>query len=165
MVIRRRCHPDYIKQSTSEYFLLNNYEFILEEFRSLNKLTEIRVDCERFLGNELSKSGKDDEYEIHDVFRLMLSKVAPSISNSDKVVDELYSYELQTEIDNDYLDPTIVDTISQYKFENIAYISDFYADTKNIEWDGTIAWMIADGDKNKPNPCDDKCVVTIQNVR
>ena len=42
---------------------------------------------------------------------------------------------------------------------------DFYADTKNIEWDGTIAWMIADDDKNKPSPCDDKCVVSIQNVR
>ena len=25
---------------------------------------------------------------------------------------------------------------------------DFYADTKNIEWDGTIAWMIADDDKS-----------------
>ena len=49
--------------------------------------------------------------------------------------------------------------------ERWVQIVDFYADTKNIEWDGTIAWMIADNDKNKPNPCDDKCVVAIQNVR
>lgn len=42
---------------------------------------------------------------------------------------------------------------------------DFYADTKDIEWDGTIAWMIAKDNEDKPDPCDIKICIAIQNVR
>ena len=42
---------------------------------------------------------------------------------------------------------------------------DFYSDTKDIEWDGTIAWMIAEDNENKPDPCDTNYGIAIQNVR
>ena len=42
---------------------------------------------------------------------------------------------------------------------------DFYADTKDIEWDGTIAWMIAKDNEDKPDPCDTNYGIAIQNVR
>jgi len=42
---------------------------------------------------------------------------------------------------------------------------DFYADTKDIEWDGTIAFMIA-GDKDiEPSPYTGEYKTAIQNVR
>lgn len=41
---------------------------------------------------------------------------------------------------------------------------DYYAENNDIEWDGTIAFMIAIDD-NMPNPCDDKFAMAIQNYR
>lgn len=41
---------------------------------------------------------------------------------------------------------------------------DYYAEDNDIEWDGTIAFMIAIDD-NMPNPCDDNFAVDIQNYR
>lgn len=42
---------------------------------------------------------------------------------------------------------------------------DYYADTQDIEWDGTIAFMIAKEGDMEPEPCREKCVMTIQNAR
>lgn len=42
---------------------------------------------------------------------------------------------------------------------------DFYAEDEDIEWDGTIAWMVAEEGEDKPEPCEEICVITIQNVR
>lgn len=41
----------------------------------------------------------------------------------------------------------------------------YYADTHNIEWDGTIAFMTAEEGDSEPDPCMDKHVIAIQNVR
>ncbi len=41
----------------------------------------------------------------------------------------------------------------------------FYADTKDIKWDGTIAFMIAEENDTEPSPCTEKYIMTIQNVR
>lgn len=42
---------------------------------------------------------------------------------------------------------------------------DFYAEDEDIEWDGTIAWMVAEEGEDMPEPCEEICVITIQNVR
>lgn len=42
---------------------------------------------------------------------------------------------------------------------------DFYAEDRDIEWDGTIAWMIAEEDDEQPEPCNDEYTITIQSVR
>lgn len=42
---------------------------------------------------------------------------------------------------------------------------DFYAEDKDIIWDGTIAWMVAHENDVPPEPCKELCVMTIQNVR
>ena len=51
-----------------------------------------------------------------------------------------------------------------YTVERWVQKVNFYADTEDIEWDGTIAWMIAENDE-KPEPCSDLHTITIQNVR
>lgn len=43
---------------------------------------------------------------------------------------------------------------------------DFYADDEEIiEWDGTIAWMLAEENDEEPSPCEELCVMCIQDVR
>lgn len=132
-VIRRKCHPDAIKQKTSEYFLLDYFEYVLPEFRTIQKLTEKRISCERTLGENLRQEGKDDEYEIHDVFRLWISQAAPNLPDSEKKIQEFYDAELKSEIENDYLDPTIVSEVQKHQYKNLAYVSDFYAGTEFID--------------------------------
>lgn len=41
----------------------------------------------------------------------------------------------------------------------------FYADTKDIEWDGTIAFMIAKENDIEPSPYTGNYIMTIQDVR
>ena len=41
---------------------------------------------------------------------------------------------------------------------------DFYADMKDIEYDGTIAWMIVENDV-MPKPCNARHTMVIQAVR
>ena len=41
----------------------------------------------------------------------------------------------------------------------------YYADTQDIEWDGTIAFMIAEEGDIEPEPYGEEFLVTIQNVR
>lgn len=41
----------------------------------------------------------------------------------------------------------------------------FYADTQDIDWDGTVAWMIADKGDIKPEPYNEKLITVIQDVR
>lgn len=132
-VIRRKCHPDAIKQATSEYFLLNSFEYILNDFRSVQKLTEKRIESERILGEEVKKQGLDDEYEIHAVFEKWISEVAPGLKDRNSKIAELYNFELQQEISNAYLDPTILSEIQKYQYKNLAYVSDFYAGTQFID--------------------------------
>lgn len=42
---------------------------------------------------------------------------------------------------------------------------DYYAESKDIEWDGTIAWMIAEKNDAEPIPCTEKFIITVQEVR
>lgn len=41
----------------------------------------------------------------------------------------------------------------------------FYSMAQDIEWDGTIAWMIAGKDEVQPEPCSEIHVITIQMFR
>ncbi|MCX4321659.1 MAG: hypothetical protein OSJ59_01705 [Lachnospiraceae bacterium] len=128
-VIRRKCHPDEIKEKTTDYLLTNYYEYIVEKFRAVSVLTQKRVDCEREIGEESREKGLDDEYEIHKVFERWLSAIMPQYPDRMELVNKLYEYELYTEIKNAYLDPTIVAMVEETPHDQLIYISDFYAGT------------------------------------
>lgn len=38
---------------------------------------------------------------------------------------------------------------------------EFYVGTQDIEWDGTIAFMVAENGDREPDPCAKKCIMTI----
>lgn len=126
-VIRRKCHPDEIKEKTADYLMTNYYEHIAGQFCSIHVLTQERVRCEREIGAETREKGQDDEYEIHDVFDRWIGTVMPQYADRAGLVDELYAYELRTEIRNAYLDPGIVGLVEGIPHDRLVYISDFYA--------------------------------------
>lgn len=132
-VIRRKCHPDAIKEQTSDYLVTNYYEYIAQEFRSVDELTQKRIRCERIIGEETTGNGLDDEYEIHKVFEYWIDAVMPKYVFRKEIIHELYEFELHTELKNAYLDPDIVKTVEGIPHNRLAYISDFYAGTEFID--------------------------------
>lgn len=125
-VLRRRCHPDEIKLSTARFLLLSYYEKLKMDVREVDKLIRARIESERLIAEEQGQEG-DGEYEIRDVFARMLSALLIDEKEVESIVDSLYRYELEKEVEMCYLDPEIVSVISRYSFERLGYISDFYA--------------------------------------
>ena len=128
-ILRRKCHPDAIKVCTSREFYLKAREYIKQDKRSLRELTKLRVDVEREIGTECQETGFDDEYDIKDVFKRWIAYACKeNYPNTDELVESLYEFELNTELKNIYLDPTIDSTIDSIKHEKLVCISDFYTD-------------------------------------
>ncbi len=125
-VIRRKCHPDEIKISTARYIFLKYNNFIKDEFKNVLLLAKKRVECERKIAKSKS-SDFDDEYIITDVFALLIEETFNDLSEKENIVFDLYNYELNTEKEFAYLDPTISQKIKTINYEKLAYISDFYA--------------------------------------
>ncbi len=132
-VIRRKCHPDEIKDKTSDYLLINYYEHVAQKFRDINILTQYRVDCEKEIGEKTKEAGFDDEYEIHEVLRSLIKNVMPQYEDWYGLADELYEFELHTELMNAYLDPDIVELVESIPHKQLAYLSDFYAGREFID--------------------------------
>lgn len=131
-ILRRKCHPDEIKVQTARYLWLK-YFSLLKEKKNIYELTKDRINAEISLGKQCRESSFDDEYNIKDVFELWC-KLVLNIKDLDckTIVEDLYNFELETEKRNVYLDPFIVETISNINYKYIACISDFYADHKFI---------------------------------
>ena len=128
-IIRRDCHPDEIKAMSSEYINAKYNNYLRPEFHFPLELTRIRLSCENALGVLSKKNGYDDEYELHDVLRELLKRTFRETKViSDEIIDDIYNYELNSELAHSRLDSQIVDTIQQYSYDQLIIISDFYAD-------------------------------------
>lgn len=64
-ILRRNCHPDFIKRSTAYYFFLKYHA--LHKVDSVDQLFTKRVETERTIGQKNKNLGYDDEYLIQDV--------------------------------------------------------------------------------------------------
>jgi len=131
-VLRRKCHPDEIKLATARFLYLTCYQKLKVDYRDVQKLLLSRIAAERTIANQRAPE-YDDEYSIRDVFARTLSDALETADNLQEVVERLYAFELNKEVEMTYLDPHIVETISQYNYEKLGYISDFYAGTDFLD--------------------------------
>ena len=131
-VLRRKCHPDEIKLATARFLYFAYNGAIKEDCRDIQRLLTARIAAERMIANQ-HQPEYDDEYSIWDVFSAMLRNVLKDPADRGDIVEALYDFELNKEAEMVYLDPSIVDTIAQYSFERLGYISDFYAGTDFID--------------------------------
>lgn len=124
-VLRRVCRPDDTKRATARYLFLRAESRFQAEARDFEKLFAMRVACERAIGEQAQREGFDDEYEIHDVFRMW---VGAALGQADEaLVQELYAYELEQEKACSYIDAEIVAEIQSRPYDRLCFISDFYA--------------------------------------
>lgn len=131
-VLRRKCHPDEIKLATARYLYLTEYQRLKPDCRDVQKLLLSRIAAERVIASR-HKANEDDEYSLRDVFAHSLEEVLLEKENLGFTVEKLYQAELRKELEMVYLDPTIVEKISAISYEQLGYISDFYAGTDFID--------------------------------
>ncbi|HDG7825460.1 TPA: hypothetical protein PCJ76_004375 [Klebsiella quasipneumoniae] len=131
-ILRRNCHPDFIKRSTAYYFFLKYHA--LHKVDSVDQLFTKRVETERTIGQKNKNLGYDDEYLIQDV---MLQWVENYISaqqyDTTAISHELYSWEIEQEKKNIYLDPDVKEFLAQYPSDITLFLSDFYTSSANLK--------------------------------
>lgn len=131
-ILRRNCHPDFIKRSTAYYFFLKYHA--LHKVDSVDQLFTKRVETERAIGQKNKDLGYDDEYLIQDV---MLQWVENYISaqqyDTTAISHELYSWEIEQEKKNIYLDPDIKEFLAQYPSDITLFLSDFYTSSADLK--------------------------------
>lgn len=133
-IIRRDCHPDEIKAMTAQFLAIKYADLLLPEYMNALKLMEIRIKCERNLGQKKRADGFDDEYELHSVIRTWLECVfTPETVIEEDYIQTLYQYELEKELENTRLDQDIVAMINGFQFDSLVIISDFYAGKSFIQ--------------------------------
>lgn len=130
-ILRRDCHPDFIKRSTAYFFFLKFHS--LHNVDSVDQLFTKRVETERLIGKKNKDLGYDDEYLIQDV---MLQWVENYISaeqyDTPAIAHELYSWEIEHEKKHIYLDPGIEDFLAQYPSDKTIFLSDFYTSSTDL---------------------------------
>ncbi len=126
-VIRRKCSPDEIKLKTAEEFL-RRYGTACCKKLSAAKTAQLRLACEKRIGDSCRQNGYDDEYEIHDVFYMWCDRMLHgSKERTMQIAAQLYQFELENELKQAYLDPGILAFLDGIEYERLALVSDFYA--------------------------------------
>ena len=130
-LIRRKCHPDYIKLATARYFYLKYFKL-----HGINDLTQFftkRVEIEVQLGKNTQNDQFDDEYELLNVLNQFVSFYIPSTADCATIAEDLFNYELHNEKNLTYADPFIREVLAQYPAEKTLFLSDFYMSGNKIQ--------------------------------
>ena len=127
-LLRRKCHPEAIKLAVAQHLILRNSDLLLPEMRDPWRLYEARLEAELTIAQRSRETGKDDEYELRDVFEFWLGAVCPALADAerDTLVSVLREHELQVEIENTYPDEGILSALQEHPAERVLYLSDFY---------------------------------------
>ncbi len=139
-LLRRRCHPETIKQMTARNLWIEHASSLKDSCSSIRSIYGIRLEIEQRLAKSSLAEGFDDEYHIRDVFQLWLSEVVSDVvfnqwSEEDTrgFVTSLIDTELDHEIDQTYIDPDILGFLDNYPAEKTFFLSDFYMDAALIK--------------------------------
>ena len=127
-LLRRRCHPEAIKLAVARHVLMCCHEDLLPEMQDQWTLYHARLDAEQAIAQRSRQAGKDDEYELRDVFTCWIKAACPEMvaDSVESLVTELRKYELQVEMENTYPDQGILSFLKEHRAERILYLSDFY---------------------------------------
>ncbi|KQN46505.1 hypothetical protein ASE93_14665 [Serratia sp. Leaf50] len=130
-LIRRRCHPDFVKLATARYFYFKYFN--LHNVSDLTHLFEKRVEIEVGLGLKIKSDELDDEYELHDVLHHFVKAFITSSFDTLRIADDLFHFEVENEKKLTYPDPHIKDVLDQYPAEKTLFLSDFYMSGNKIQ--------------------------------
>lgn len=124
-LLRRDCHPECIKLATAAYVFYALPGRFKPIYSGYWEIYRARVDTETYMARAAGSAGKDQEYEIVDVFRRWLETILMLPFDND-LPDVLANYELSVEIKRTFRDADIEYFLQQYIAEKTLFLSDFY---------------------------------------
>lgn len=127
-LLRRKCHPDFIKLATARYFYFKYYP--LHKITDQRELFKSRVIIERQIGIESVQAGYDDEYLFENVIFRWVQSYLPDEPQSfvEEVANELCEFEFFLEVSLTKADEDIKDVLDQFPAQSTYFLSDFYMD-------------------------------------
>lgn len=132
-LLRRHCAPDATKLATCRYLWLLLAKQLHSCFTSPYCLLEERRNVEASLGKQSETQGSDQEYIIEDVMNLLLKRILVSpLSDYEELIQALVSFEIQTEKDSSFPDPTIHLLLASYPARRRIFLSDFYMSSAQL---------------------------------
>lgn len=125
-LLRRKCHPDFIKLATARYFYFKYSA--LHKITDQRELFKSRVMLEQQIGAENVQLGFDDEYLFEDVIfqwvKQYLNHETPGFMQ--KVAEELCEFEFSLELSLTKADADIASFLAKFPAESTYFLSDFY---------------------------------------
>lgn len=126
-LLRRTCHPDFIKLATARHLVLGQYSRLRPEYRDHWAVLKLRCQIEGELAKEAKDKGKDDEYTLEAVLGLLSQSVFTTSEQTDSEwLRQLAARELEMEHQHTYPDPTCRAFLKQFPAEKSLFLSDFY---------------------------------------
>lgn len=126
-LLRRKCHPDFIKLAAARHLQLRFAGQLAEAFTDHWAIFRERCRIEGELARAAARAGSDDEYSIENVLGVLVQRVL-GLAEADaaRLAGELTAAELAIEKANTFPDPECREVIGQYPAERTLFLSDFY---------------------------------------
>ena len=131
-LIRRSCHPEFLKLGTARYVFLHSGIHLKEGYANSWDIYKLRVAAEATLANEALAIGHDNEYEISNVLRRWLEQITMG-GFDHNLPDHLAELELEAEMRCTYSDPSIREFLKNLAAKNSIFLSDFYMCSKRLK--------------------------------
>ena len=131
-LLRRDCHPECIKLSTSLHLYIRFKGTLKERFVDHWEIYRARLEVEADLGSEARAAGNDDEYRLDRVIASWLQIILGGDA-SDTSIHDVLEYELAAEIAPTYPDEEIIRVLSKRPAEKTIFLSDFYMSSAMLQ--------------------------------
>ena len=130
-LLRRRCHPEFIKVAVARYVALRPGINLRPLFSGPWEIYRERLRAEAELAEEAQRKGQDNEYVLEEVFRRWFGAIIGSAWSED-LVTEVSILELSLEKSRTYVDPQIKEFLGNHPADETLFLSDFYMRSDQI---------------------------------
>jgi FMN phosphatase YigB (HAD superfamily) len=136
-LLRRSCHPDEVKLSTSRYVFLKFNQILKKEFNNPFAILQARIQSELEIAGKNRALGRDGEYTLEEVLETTLEKISDLNDplQMAEIIKEILEAEIRQECSVTRPDTEITAALSRISADNRIFISDFYMSSRHI---GTI---------------------------
>ena len=135
-LLRRNCHPDEVKLASARYLCLEYHACLKKEFRDQYRIFERRRNAEIAIGERSVSQGKDDEYDLFDVWFDTIAQVTSGETEDSvqRMAVSVAEYEIEFEKFISYPDPGISDWLrNKARSMEYFFLSDFYIGTDHLK--------------------------------
>ena len=136
-LLRRNGHPDLVKLQLCQSIILERGDTLLPEYQSAWSMLKLRQLIESEHAEKMIDAGRDGEYISESVLADLLHRSSrpgtawhqPTFDTVHNLIDREYLFEIKIS----YPDPKIREFVSQFSYDRILFLSDFYWPSTRVQ--------------------------------